>query len=135
MILVDPTSASILYSSAGHLPPLLVTDDDVSFLSSPADVLLGASGAVARATHTFELAPSASLVLITDGVIERRDESIEVGMKRLASTARRHAVGQLRADLLLADLLADSPSGGDDAVVLVMSRHRTVELAPPLMAS
>lgn len=127
VILVDPVSASISYSSAGHLPPLLVTEDDVSFLTSPPDVLLGASGTVPRSTHRLVLAPGASLVLITDGVIERRDESIEVGMRRLANTAHRHAIGELRADLLLADLLAEAPSGGDDAVVLVMSRRRLLE--------
>jgi hypothetical protein len=66
------------------------------------------------------------LVLVTDGVIERRDQSIEKGMLRLAELAAQMFKEGLKAEALLEAMLADSTASGDDAVVLVMTREGAI---------
>ncbi|HEY7564784.1 MAG TPA: GAF domain-containing SpoIIE family protein phosphatase, partial [Acidimicrobiia bacterium] len=126
VMLVDPATASIVYSSAGHLPPLIVEQSGGRFLNNPPDVLLGAAGDARRVSHRLMLPPHASLVLVTDGVIERRDQSIEKGMLRLAELAAQMFKEGLKAEALLEAMLADSTASGDDAVVLVMTREGAI---------
>ena len=65
---------------------------------------------------------AATLVLYTDGLIERRREDIDIGLDRLADslTRHRHNGPESLADALLADLL--SPAGNTDDIALVVIR-------------
>jgi serine phosphatase RsbU (regulator of sigma subunit) len=60
-------------------------------------------------------------VLYTDGLIERRMEDIDAGMRRLADSLSRHRMAEPEpmADALLAELL---PSGGntDDTALVIL---------------
>ncbi|MES5824797.1 SpoIIE family protein phosphatase [Streptomyces sp. RG80] len=120
---VDWDDLTITYSSAGHPPPaLLHPDGSVRFLDGATDPPLGAHPEHARRPQaTTPFVRGASLVLYTDGLIERRTEDIDAGLVRLTDSLTRHrdTDPEALADALLADLL---PSGGntDDTALVVI---------------
>ncbi|MFF0190900.1 PP2C family protein-serine/threonine phosphatase [Streptomyces sp. NPDC005244] len=120
---IDWAARTITYSSAGHPPPaLLHQNGTVTFLDQATDPPLGARPEhVPRPQAGVAFAEGAMLVLYTDGLIERRDEDIDVGLARLAESLVRHgSVGpEVLADALLADLLPASGSTDDTALVIV----------------
>jgi serine phosphatase RsbU (regulator of sigma subunit) len=112
------------WSNAGHLPPVLLHPDGrAELLTRPADLLLGMRAHTVRADHTQLVSPGSTLLLYTDGLVERRGESLTVGLERL----RRHV--ELLASLpleelcdrLVADLAGDSE---DDVALLAVRAHR-----------
>ncbi|WP_069173597.1 PP2C family protein-serine/threonine phosphatase [Streptomyces griseus] len=121
---VDRRSRMIVYSSAGHPPPVLVhADGRCELLDQATDPPLAA-----RLEHVpppqagVRYRPGDTLVLYTDGLIERREEDIYTGLGRLMSAlgaCSRLAPEQI-ADTLLARL--GIASGGRDDVALVVAR-------------
>lgn len=113
-------SWELTHSSAGHLPPLLTTrDGDTRYLEEGAGLLLGMDPEMPRRTAHDRLPADSTLLLYTDGLIERRDESLDDALARL----RRHTAALARASLdtfcdeLLIRLGADS---ADDIAVLAL---------------
>ncbi|WP_432135101.1 PP2C family protein-serine/threonine phosphatase [Streptomyces sp. bgisy154] len=123
-VFIDWETHILTYSSAGHPPPaLLGTDGDVTFLDRATDPPLGARPEhVPRPQARTDFAEGATLVLYTDGLIERRNEDIDVGLGRLADSLVRNgrAAPEELADALLADLLP--PTGNTDDTALVIIR-------------
>ena len=117
--MVDVEAGTFTYSSAGHPPPLVCGASGVAFLDGGLGVPLDAAGPAEREEAEVALAPGDLLVLYTDGLIERRGESIADGLDRLAGVAGC-AAGRSPAevaDALLRELL--DPDGRDDVAVLV----------------
>jgi serine phosphatase RsbU (regulator of sigma subunit) len=120
---IDFDQHIITYSSAGHPPPVLVhADGDVEFLDRATDPPLDAGPApVPRAEAGTTFADGDTLVLYTDGLIERRHEDIDTGLARLADALARHrgADPETLADAVLLELL---PPGGaiDDTALIVV---------------
>jgi PAS domain S-box-containing protein len=115
----------LVHSSAGHLPPLLTTwEGDTRYIEEGSGLLLGMDPSMPRRTASTVLPAHSTLLLYTDGLIERRDEDLDRGLDRL----RVHAAGLARepletfCDELLIGLGADS---ADDIAVLA------VRPAPP----
>jgi PAS domain S-box-containing protein len=112
------------WSNAGHPPPLVVTSDghvDVLGETHP-DVLLGIDADTRRTERTTPVAPGSTLVMYTDGLVERRGQDIDEGISLLAQVLGEHhhlSVDAL-ANLLLTKLL---PSANDDDVALMVVRH------------
>lgn len=106
------------YTRAGHLPPLLLRDGKVSQLSAVGGSLVG-FGFAERSTATEELRPGDVLLLYTDGLIERRDRSLRVGLDALIETSSRITVRDAAGvgEELLARL-ADAPE--DDVAIVVV---------------
>lgn len=123
-IFIDWATHTLTYSSAGHPPPaLLDPDGTVTFLDRATDPPLGARPEhVARPQASTSFAEGATLVLYTDGLIERRHEDIDVGLARLTDSLVRHGQSdpEALADALLADLLP--PTGTTDDTALVVLR-------------
>jgi serine phosphatase RsbU (regulator of sigma subunit) len=90
------------YSSAGHPPPAVLTPDGKAYLldEEPTELLLGVSPDSERREHVAVLDRGATVLLYTDGLVERRDRDIDAG------TAELVAVLQDCADLTL-DQLCD----------------------------
>jgi anti-sigma regulatory factor (Ser/Thr protein kinase) len=80
---LDPTARTVLYSSAGHPPAVLTRREGVSELLEHASSVPLAVGGVERTEATAALAPGCTLALYTDGLIERRGESLDDGLTRL----------------------------------------------------
>ncbi|SCL37894.1 Response regulator receiver domain-containing protein [Micromonospora pallida] len=120
VLLLDPVTGQVRMASAGHLPPLLAVDGRVDYLQHSAP-LLGVRAARPPDLE-FVVPPGATLVLYTDGLIERRDATIDEGLDALAA----HAV-DIGADLdaFCARLLRElAPSEiHDDVAVLALRRH------------
>ncbi|MFJ9588454.1 PP2C family protein-serine/threonine phosphatase [Streptomyces acidicola] len=123
-VLIDPRSRLIIYSNAGHPPPVLLhTDGSCELLDQATDPPLGARlHHVPRPQAGLTYARGDTLVLYTDGLIERRDEDIDSSLARLT--------GALAQDSALApDQLADGlldrlgvAGGAPDDVALIVIR-------------
>jgi CheY-like chemotaxis protein len=85
LLTLNPATGAIRMASAGHLPPLLHVGGEVSFLH-PHGPLLGLN-APPPAELEFTLPPGGTLVLYTDGLVERRDADIDVGLAALAKAS------------------------------------------------
>ncbi|TDU80268.1 SpoIIE family protein phosphatase [Streptomyces sp. KS 21] len=120
---IDWDTHTITYSSAGHPPPaLLRSDGTVEFLDQATDPPLGARpDHVARPQATTAFAEGDTLVLYTDGLIERRREDIDTGLARLADALTHHrgTDPEPLADALLLDLLPAMGATDDTALVIV----------------
>ncbi|MFC8923147.1 SpoIIE family protein phosphatase [Cellulosimicrobium sp. NPDC057127] len=111
------------WSSAGHLPPLLLhPDGSAELLHRSTNLPLGLRVHDERHDHTAVLAPGATVVLYTDGLVERRGESLHAGLERLRATAERLAGLGLEdlCDRLIAELVHD---GEDDVALLAARAH------------
>ncbi|MGW5655180.1 PP2C family protein-serine/threonine phosphatase [Streptomyces humi] len=121
---VDFSRHTVTYSSAGHPPPaLLHTDGGVEFLDRATDPPLDARpDPMPRPQSVTTFEDGATLVLYTDGLIERRREDIDTGLCRLARslTAHRESNPEDLADAVLRELLA--PEGATDDTALVVVR-------------
>ncbi|MDX3643445.1 PP2C family protein-serine/threonine phosphatase [Streptomyces sp. MB09-02B] len=121
---IDWDDRTITYSCAGHPPPALVRPDGtVTFLDGATDPPLAARPVqVPRPQARTPFVEGSTLVLYTDGLIERRTESIDAGLERLAASLAHHR-GQdpeTLADALLTDLLP--PTGTTDDTALIVLR-------------
>ncbi|MDX3642291.1 PP2C family protein-serine/threonine phosphatase [Streptomyces sp. MB09-02B] len=120
---VDWDTHTITYSSAGHLPPALLRGDgSVVFLDGATDPPLGARPEhTPRPEATLDFTDGDTLVLYTDGLIERRDEDIDASLGRLAEALTRHcrSAPELLADALLLDLLHHGRATDDTALVIL----------------
>ncbi|WP_431836988.1 PP2C family protein-serine/threonine phosphatase [Cellulomonas sp. Y8] len=113
------------WSSAGHPPPMVVDPDGtVRVLDDGPGILLGIDPDRPRVDHEATLADGATVLLYTDGLVERRDRPLRTGMADLRAALGRHA--GLGLDDLCDTLLAELPGGpGEDDVALVAVRlHR-----------
>jgi PAS domain S-box-containing protein len=114
------------YSVAGHPPPLLVTHDgDSRFLDKAPNHLLGLLYDRPRDSAVEPLPPRSTLLLYTDGLVERPGEDIDDGLDRL----RRHASSLAREPLepFCDKLLAGLSFGGKDDIAMIALR---LPLAP-----
>lgn len=111
----------LVWSNAGHPPPLLLhPNGQAQLLTREADLLLGLDPATGRADHELELPTGATVVLYTDGLIERRGESLDDGLEHLRRTGGQLA--GLPAERL-ADALLDQLAGNaDDDIALLTLR-------------
>jgi PAS domain S-box-containing protein len=88
-LVLDPDAMSITFSNAGHLPPLVIADREAYYLEGGLAPPLGAAphpGDAAEATAQLE--PDSTLVLFTDGLVERRGVSLRHGLDQLMDEAR-----------------------------------------------
>lgn len=114
----DPALGQFCISSAGHLPPVVVSPEGVAELVDvPPGAPLGVGG-TDFSTVTLDLAPGSRLVLYTDGLVEVRDEPIDQRLDKLCRLldGPRRPLEQL-CDGLLTELR--HPDGHDDVVLLV----------------
>jgi serine phosphatase RsbU (regulator of sigma subunit) len=110
----------VCWSSAGHMPPLLRSaDGDVRILDDSSDLLLGLDPRTKRADHVIDLPNGSTLLLYTDGLVERRGESLDDGLHRLAAAfAKASPQPEDVTEELIAAMLPEPPE--DDVVLLVV---------------
>lgn len=119
--IVDESTGEFTYSAAGHPPPLVAGNRGLRWLDEArAQPLTLRSGA--RPEATVQLDVGDALLLYTDGLVERRGETLREGLARLEEAAvDLGAVGLDAAvvDRLLASLI---PDGASDDVALLLYR-------------
>ncbi|WP_225098902.1 PP2C family protein-serine/threonine phosphatase [Streptomyces sp. CoH27] len=120
---IDFDDHTISYSSAGHPPPVLVHPDGrTEFLDQATDPPLDARpDPMPRPQAVTDFAEGATLVLYTDGLVERRGEDIDAGLARLADSLARHREEdpESLADAVLLELLPPGGATDDTALVIV----------------
>lgn len=118
-LLLDPATGEVVIGNAGHLAPLLVSGDTCDPVPTALGVPFGATGGTRRSTR-LQLQPGEGFVCFTDGLVERRDRDIDLGIEavRLAVTG-----GGTSDDLVRR---AVATAGGarldDDVTVLAVRR-------------
>ncbi|MFC4784065.1 SpoIIE family protein phosphatase [Nocardioides sp. MAHUQ-72] len=112
---------SLRWSNAGHPPPVLLSADGTArLLETDPDLLLGLNVDAARTDHTLDLEPGSSLVIYTDGLVERRGAAIDAGLAWLVSAVEgQHG---LTADELCDRLLGQLSGRSEDDVALLVMR-------------
>jgi PAS domain S-box-containing protein len=125
---LDAAAATATIVCAGHPPPLVMTAArGVDFLDVAANQAIGVDGSATYISHVRRTEPGSTLVLYTDGLIDRRDLPITDGLERL-----REALQEVRTarvddlcDRLLDALVPDDVS--DD--VAILAAHLVAEPA------
>lgn len=114
---------TLRWSNAGHPPPVLVQPDGTAeLLEVQSELLLGLTGDAERTDHTRMLLPGATLVLYTDGLIERRTVPIGRQLDKLTSFLATHHT--LPAEVLCDRLVeAFGEDVEDDVALLVLRAH------------
>ncbi|WP_245886890.1 SpoIIE family protein phosphatase [Umezawaea tangerina] len=123
----DWSNGLLRWAVAGHPPPVLADGGEARFLEGRAGPVLGVRGRTTYREETALLAPGASIVLYTDGLVERRDVPIDDGLGRLLDVVRAgsgsapDALTGAVTDAMLAD-------GHDDDVALLVVRYLPASL-------
>jgi len=114
----DPETRLLRWARAGHLPPVLVRDGAAEMLPLPGGVLLGLDPDAEYEEATLQLRSGDTLLLYTDGLVERRAGSITDELQQFtdaAVPAGPDAAGH--ADRILSNAVSDT---GDDACLVVV---------------
>ncbi|MGY1739622.1 MULTISPECIES: SpoIIE family protein phosphatase [unclassified Blastococcus] len=117
---LDALTGRLTHSSAGHPPVLLAgPDGSVRYLESGHGPALGVPGSGRRPEGVTVLTTGATLLLYTDGLVERRDAVLDDGLARLAAATATRSGAPLPelVDGVLAALLAHSRVDDDVAVL------------------
>ncbi|NUU22419.1 MAG: SpoIIE family protein phosphatase, partial [Streptomycetaceae bacterium] len=120
----DPVSRRCTMASAGHPPPLMLRPGAApEFVDLPPGPPLGLGGMPFESVE-FEVPPGTLLAFFTDGLVERRDRDVTVGLDEL-----RRVVADNR-DRPLEDIgpavLAGLAPARDDDIALLLARTRAV---------
>ncbi|MGY5117209.1 SpoIIE family protein phosphatase [Streptomyces sp. 900105755] len=86
--LYDPDRQTLRWARAGHLPPVLLRGGEAEPLPLVRGMLLGAVPEADYQEHEVQLAVGDTLLMYTDGLIERRDRSVEESLAQLLKAAR-----------------------------------------------
>jgi serine phosphatase RsbU (regulator of sigma subunit) len=114
-------SRLVRWTSAGHLPPVvLLPDGSTRLLDAPAELLVGVDPESGRTDHALLVPPGATLVLYTDGLVERRGEDLSWSLERLREVVSRLA--GLAPAALVERLAAEQCTGAceDDVALLAV---------------
>ncbi|MEU0007294.1 SpoIIE family protein phosphatase [Streptomyces sp. NPDC006314] len=114
--LYDSERRTLRWARAGHLPPVLVREAEATALPTLKGLLLGALPEAVYEETEVRLAAGDTLLMYTDGLIERRDRSVEESLSHLLETAR---AAPRTLDQQLDRLLTYSRSDTDDDTCIV----------------
>ncbi|MCV7366682.1 SpoIIE family protein phosphatase [Mycolicibacterium duvalii] len=130
---LDPSTGDLVYSCAGHPPPILVgADRSTSLLDQARATPLGLTYAPERPEARTTMPARSTLLLYTDGLVERRRESIDAGIARATDVVQAHrstALNEL-ADIIMARL-ASQDGYRDDVALLLYRQPGPLELDIP----
>ncbi len=128
-LVLDPATGHLRMSSAGHPPPLrALADGSTVYLVDGRSLPLGVARQTTYSEAEYELEPGSTLLLYTDGLIEKRSTPIDDGLELLAKGVSANPDDDLET---LCDRLLASVSGSEDDVALLALR--SVPLAPERM--
>ncbi|CAN5226287.1 hypothetical protein BH20ACT20_BH20ACT20_08020 [soil metagenome] len=119
-MVIDQAESTISWVNAGHLPPLVLEDGRPRFLDGPSSVPLGVMPYAQYEAGSIELPAGATILLYTDGLVERHGELIDHGLGRLAEAASNlpHSTERLCDELL--EHLVPSGAAADDVAILAL---------------
>lgn len=120
VVSISPDGRDVCWARAGAMPPVL-TGPEPRLLSGGASPPLGVGTCVPDPACSVRLEPGEGVLLFTDGLVERREEHLEISLHRLLTACGEQATGSL--DLArLADVVCP-PTGQDDDVAALHWLH------------
>jgi anti-sigma regulatory factor (Ser/Thr protein kinase)/putative methionine-R-sulfoxide reductase with GAF domain len=129
LTMFEPSFARLHLSSAGHPPPMLALPDQPTVvLDVPSDQPVGVPGGLRRRATTIELPPGGLICFYTDGLVDRRGTSIDVGLEQLRTSVAAGPVDVLCRKLVAHFVGTEVPR--DDAAVLAVRRQDSGEVGP-----
>jgi serine phosphatase RsbU (regulator of sigma subunit) len=122
-LVFDPATRKLRFTNAGHPPPLVFGGGESRYLEGGVSPPLGVIADANFTETSLDLWPGATLLLYTDGLVERREESIQVGLDRLLRVASGHKSSDIDelCDHILSALI-ESDHVGDDIALVAMRR-------------
>jgi anti-sigma regulatory factor (Ser/Thr protein kinase) len=130
-VALDPATGALSYSAAAHPPPLVVAPDErgAHYLEGARGLPLGVAPAPRFHEARGRLEPGSTILLYTDGLVERPGESIDEGLDRLREVAcRAPAEPERLANYVVAGMLGDAVRPDDVAVLAVQMAPTPSEL-------
>jgi len=126
-VILDPAEGSVRWVNAGHMPPLLVLGDRMPhFLEGGRSVPLGVLPFPNFEENSAEVRAGATVVLYTDGLVERAGSHIDEGLAELAEVVRSAPPGPDElCDHLLAAMIPEA--GAPDDVALLALQNTVIE--------
>jgi PAS domain S-box-containing protein len=122
-LVLDRETGDVSFASAGHPPPLVLSSEGARFLEGGRSVPVGAAEPGVFREATAVLPPGASLLLYTDGLVERRDTPLEQRLEELAEAAGRgDAALEGMCDAVLTGVLGERRPSDDVALLAVRPR-------------
>jgi serine phosphatase RsbU (regulator of sigma subunit) len=120
----SPPYDALTLAVAGHPPPVVTSAGSAAaFADVETSPPLGAlPTSRARRSTTMTLGPDATVAFYTDGLIERRSESIEDGLERLRSAMTSGPPDRVAAEIMRS-LVADTIPQDDIALVVMQRRE------------
>ncbi|TPG28111.1 response regulator [Mycobacterium hodleri] len=135
---LDTSTGELLYSSAGHPPPILVhADGTTGTLKDGRAIPLGLRPGRPRPQATTVLPGRSTVLLYTDGLVERRRQSLDEGITRAADTlrdaTRTHDLDALAGHLVTT--MAPEDGYPDDVALLLYRQPAPLHLSFPAHAA
>jgi serine phosphatase RsbU (regulator of sigma subunit)/integral membrane sensor domain MASE1/anti-sigma regulatory factor (Ser/Thr protein kinase) len=112
-LVYDPDTGTVRFTNAGHPPALVIGNGDTRYLDGALAPPLGVLGGWDYAEAVQDLSPGVTLLLYTDGLVERRTQSMQEGLDRLLSEASGNESADVDA---LCDYLLSALAGNDNVV-------------------
>jgi serine phosphatase RsbU (regulator of sigma subunit)/anti-sigma regulatory factor (Ser/Thr protein kinase) len=134
---IDLSSGRVDLTAAGHVPPVVVRGGRASIESAVTGWPVGLKRADHRTRAVVDLGNEDLIVLFTDGLVERRGETIDVGLERVRASVERwqDLPAQALADALVRDCGVDRQ---DDVALVCLrfvgARPRTFSSTAPALA-
>ncbi|MBI5087752.1 MAG: SpoIIE family protein phosphatase [Actinobacteria bacterium] len=127
-VVVDTDQRALTYSAAGHPPALVVSrTGTTTWLDGAQSPPLGTLGPFAAfPQRSIELEPGTTVILYSDGLVERPGESIDEGMQRLRSLAPEiMAMPDEQISHHIVDRMGEGSGFSDDVVVVALRCQAT----------
>ncbi len=120
---VDNDQRTITLSSAGHLPPLLVSGGHGTFVDVEVGPPIGTAPDATYSSTSIGIPDSCTLLAYTDGLVERRGELLDDGLEKLRQSVVR---SDRPLDQVLSDAVQDLTSAGSDDDIAILGLRWTV---------
>jgi serine phosphatase RsbU (regulator of sigma subunit)/anti-sigma regulatory factor (Ser/Thr protein kinase) len=125
----EPSMDRLSLSTAGHLPPIVATPEHgATLVQVPVDLPVGVSVGPPRRTTVIDLPLGGLLFLYTDGLVERRKRSLDVGLELLTGAVTVDDAESVCTTVL--GRLVGSEHVADDVAMLVARRLPTERVVP-----
>ena len=136
----DTYTSELQYATAGHMPPLVISESDVRVLEVTPAPPLGAFPYGRCPEHELSLERDEILLLYTDGLVERRDVALSAGIDALATAVRGVRTPEGACALAFRKLVPPEGLRDDAAIVALQNAvvpdelHLTLPAEPRTLA-
>ncbi|MEA2218169.1 MAG: hypothetical protein QOJ35_795 [Solirubrobacteraceae bacterium] len=127
LAIFEPATGRLRYTNAGHPPPLVVGPDGAAhYLDDEPAPPMGVMETPRYRQRTLMLQPGSSLLMYTDGLVERSTEVLDIGLDRLRAAAVAGADVEALCDRVIDALVDHDAPQVDDVTMIVL--HALVAL-------